>query len=76
MKSKFFAVAVLVAMVFVATSSAFATTISITGTDGIQPFGEPDTATYGQTFKLNAGDDNYLDSFRFSLNDSYDSGDV
>jgi hypothetical protein len=38
------------------------------GTDRIIYFGEPDTATYGQT--ITVGSDNVLNSFTFLLNDS------
>lgn len=39
------------------------------GTSGITPFGEFNTATYGQTFKTPA--DNVLNSFTFHLNDGF-----
>ena len=43
--------------------TAIDTTAPFTG--GIQPFGEPDTATYGQTFTV--GSDNVLNSFSLYL---------
>ncbi|BAY74849.1 hypothetical protein NIES25_12650 [Nostoc linckia NIES-25] len=43
------------------------TTPSWNGTDSITPFGEFNTATYGQTFTV--GSDNVLNDFTFFLND-------
>lgn len=43
--------------------------IIIGGGGSVQPFGEPDTATYGQTFTVGA--DNVLTDFSFWLDDEY-----
>lgn len=45
------------------------TTGSWNGSESIAPFGESNTATYGQTFTV-TGTDTQLDSFSFYLNDS------
>jgi hypothetical protein len=50
------------------------TTPSWNGTDFIQPFGEFNTATYGQTFTV--GSDNILNDFTFFLNDFDGQSDV
>ncbi len=59
--------------VFLLISSSYATTIdtasSWNGSQSLSSFGEPNTATYGQTFTLNSGDDTVLDSVTFYLND-------
>jgi hypothetical protein len=47
------------------------TTSSWNGTDVVYPFGETNTATYGQTFTV-TGADVYLNSFTFYLNDRLD----
>jgi hypothetical protein len=48
------------------------TTPSWNGSSGISPFGEPNTATYGQTFTV--GSDNVLNDFSFWLNDVSSAG--
>ncbi|MFN6563542.1 MAG: PEP-CTERM sorting domain-containing protein [Nostoc sp. ChiSLP01] len=50
------------------------TTPSWNGTDFISPFGEENTATYGQTFTV--GSDNVLNDFTFFLNDFDGQSDV
>lgn len=50
------------------------TTPSWNGTDSIIPFGENNTATYGQTFTV--GSDNVLNDFTFWLNDFDGQSDV
>lgn len=50
------------------------TTPSWNGTDYIAEFGEPNTATYGQTFTV--GSDNVLNDFTFWLNDYNGQPDV
>lgn len=59
------------AILLTASVSAADATVIDTGTltNDILSFGEPAFATYGQTFKLNPGDDTNLDSVTFYLND-------
>lgn len=53
------------------TTTTYASTVETVsqwnGAQYIRPFGENNTATYGQTFTV--GSDNYLDSFTFFIND-------
>jgi hypothetical protein len=51
-----------------AQASTIDTTSTWNGTDSVIYFGEPDTATYGQTFTV--GSDNVLNDFTFWLNDT------
>lgn len=48
---------------------ANATTFTVPITSSLSSFGEPNNATFGQTFKLNPGDDTLLDSVTFFVND-------
>ena len=62
----------LVAAVLSLAGSAAATTIIDTtvfwnGTDAVAPFGQPDTATYGQT--ITVGADTHLQDFTFYVDD-------
>lgn len=61
-----------VALALGASSAGAATTIDTSvglGTGTISPFGEPNTATYGQTFTV-VGSDTVLDDFSFRFDDS------
>lgn len=51
------------------------TASSWNGVGSVMSFGEPNTATYGQTFTV-TGTDTKLDSFSFYLNDFSDPGDI
>lgn len=64
---KYLAAAAILA-VLAAPAPAHATVIDTTGSDAgiVVPFGDPNTATYGQTFTV-AGADSFLDSFSLYL---------
>ncbi len=67
----------LLACTFSVAASAGATVIDTTaawdGSRGITPFGETNTATYGQTFRV-TGPETRLDSWTFYVNDFLDPG--
>jgi hypothetical protein len=69
MKNIFCGLTILAAMLIAAPTHAsiIDTTTTWNGSDAVAPFGEPDRATYGQTFSV--GSDNTLDSFAFWLDD-------
>jgi hypothetical protein len=75
MKFKLFAVAALATAVGLAGFAQANTVIDTTGTflGNIQPFGSPDTATYGQTFTTGATD-THLNSFQLYLTDDQTTG--
>lgn len=58
-------------LLFAAIASADIITSDVNSWNYINAFGEPNTATYGQTFELEAGDDNVLNSIGWYMKDSY-----
>lgn len=65
---KVFTLLAMFLIIFGLTVSGETTTIGTTGTGGtICCMGEPNVATMGQTFQLNAGDDTFLESMTLSV---------
>lgn len=70
MRDRIVCIAAAAVVLALAGQAGAVTTITSLPFDGsISPFGEPDTATYGQTITVPGGD-NVLDSYAFWLNDA------
>ena len=65
----FVAVIAIIAITGTARATTIDTAATWDGAEYINAFGEPDTATYGQTFNLSAGSDTSLDSVTFYVDD-------